>query len=210
MGFPGSAARAITVGATVPGAFLATAATAAHPKQEPMAFFSSRGGELAKPDIVTPGYAYSTVPRWNTGDEYKGGTSMASPHAAGLAALLASALVQRGSALDARRIRQALMVTARPLTGESYLDDGTGLPDVNAALRWLETPHALPEIDARPVDHGVTAAYRPAGLSTPGDTVQAFVLRSSGGAPQSFSLRSNADWLRTPPAVELSGPRGDA
>ena len=30
-----------------------------------------------KPDLVTPGVAYCTVPRWNTGDEVKQGTSMA-------------------------------------------------------------------------------------------------------------------------------------
>ncbi len=75
LGFPGSADRAVTVGATFPLAFLAGDPEDGRP--DPVAYFSSRGGELAKPDIVTPGVAYSTVPRFNTGDERKGGTSMA-------------------------------------------------------------------------------------------------------------------------------------
>ncbi len=102
-----------------------------------MAYFSSRGGELAKPDIVTPGVAFSTVPRWNTGDERKGGTSMASPYAAGLMALLRSAAVAEGQAPNARQLKQALMVTARPIADATYLDQGTGTPDIGSAWTWL-------------------------------------------------------------------------
>ena len=195
MGFPGSAERALTIGATYPGVFLGGSGKGT----DPIAYFSSRGGELAKPDIVTPGLAFSTVPRWNTGDEQKGGTSMASPHAAGLAALLVSGLTQEKRAVDARQIRQALMVTARPLAGETYLDDGTGLPDVGAAWRWLGTPHQLPNILVRARDHGVTAAWRIRPLGTLGDTTQAFdLIRPAGSAPMELTFRSSAGWLRSP------------
>ena len=64
-GFPGSARRAISVGATLPGSFLAPDRLVRRADQ--LAYFSSRGGELAQPDIVTPGVAYSTVPRWTRG-----------------------------------------------------------------------------------------------------------------------------------------------
>src|SRR5690606_2039042 len=107
VGFPGSSARAISVGATFPTVFIQrTAAAATAP--DPVAFFSSRGGELAKPDLVTPGIAYSTVPRWSAGEERNAGTSMAAPHAAGLAAILVSALAAEGRTPDAARIKRAL------------------------------------------------------------------------------------------------------
>lgn len=203
LGFPGSADRAITVGATFPTAFLNGSSPGA---VDPIAYFSSRGGELAKPDIVTPGLAYSTVPRWNTGDEQKGGTSMAAPHAAGLAALLASAIVQRGGTMEARQIRQALMVTARPIAGESFIDDGTGVPDINAAVQWLEAKHSVPEIWVHAVGHGASAAFRRTGFASPADTLQKFALqRPSGAKEEAFTLRSSAEWLRAPASVQLKG-----
>ena len=59
---------------------------------------------------------------------------MASPHAAGLAALLVSAASRRRSGPSTRAtIRQALMVTARPTPGATFVDEGSGLPDVDRA-----------------------------------------------------------------------------
>ena len=115
-------------------------------RRDQLAYFSSRGGELAKPDIITPGVAYSTVPRWSTGQEVEQGTSMAAPHGAGLAALLISALAQEKRPIDARAIKQALMVTAHPLPGATFVDEGTGLPNTESAYRWLQGNHQLPDI----------------------------------------------------------------
>jgi len=200
VGFPGSSTAAITVGATFPGVFLGASGRGG----DPVAYFSSRGGELAKPDLVTPGLAYSTVPRWNTGDERKGGTSMASPHAAGLAALLLSGLVLEKGQIEARRIRQALMVTARPLAAGSYLDDGTGQPDVGAAWRWLATGRTVADINVRALGHGVTAAYQEQLLGTAPDTAQAFEVSLPAGMGETdMTLRSSAPWLRAPGRVRL-------
>ena len=116
---------------------------------------------------MTPGVAYSTVPAWNTGDEVQQGTSMSAPRAAGLAALLASAAVQEKQALLARQIRQALVVTARPLEGATIVDEGGGLADIDSAYRWLAHAPAVPEVMVRAIG--------------PGDATAA-VLRDGGGA----------------------------
>lgn len=201
MGFPASASRALTVGATYPAVFLGPNWRGT----DPVAYFSSRGGELAKPDLVTPGLAFSTVPRWSTGGEQKGGTSMASPHAAGLAALLVSGLTQEKRPVDARQIRQALMVTARPIPGATFLDDGTGQADVGAAWRWLGTPHQIPDIAVRARDHGVSAAWRLRPPGTQGDTTQIFDLIQAVGSPATdLTFRTSAGWLRAPGGVRTS------
>ena len=49
MGFPGSANRALTVGATFPVVMLGAVTK---PASDPVSYFSARGGELAKPDIA--------------------------------------------------------------------------------------------------------------------------------------------------------------
>jgi subtilisin family serine protease len=201
LGFPGSADRALTVGATFPLAFLAGDPEDGRP--DPVAYFSSRGGELAKPDIVTPGVAYSTVPRWNTGDERKGGTSMASPHAAGLLALLRSAAAAEKRIPNARQLKQALMVTARPIASATYLDQGTGTPNVGAAWTWLTEGRDVPDVRTRSVGAGgSSAAFRH--LASPVDTTQRFhVQRPAGATPLAVTLRSDAPWLVAPARLQL-------
>lgn len=207
LGFPGSARRAISVGATLPASFLPPSSSGA--REDLLAYFSSRGGELAKPDIVTPGVAYSSVPRWATGQEIEQGTSMASPHAAGLAALLISALAQEKHPIDARAIKQALMVTARPLAGGNFIDEGTGLPDIEPAYRWLIGERPVPDIQVRSV--GGSAQTTGAFLEVhPGASAvsQKFDLIRPAGAPAAvYRLRSDAPWITAPARLTLAGPR---
>lgn len=207
LGFPGSASAAISVAATLPSSFLAPGPNGA-PLADQLAYFSSRGGELAKPDLATPGMAYSTVPRWNAGDEVEQGTSMAAPNASGLAALLVSGLVQSRKPVVARAIKQALMVTAAPLPGMTYLDEGTGVPDLTQAWGWLEGGHTVPDVRVRAIGAGdASAAMRRATPSTR-DTVQSFeLIRPAGSAPATFTLRSDAPWAIAPGTVTCKGER---
>ncbi len=136
IGFPGSARNVISVGASYPGVFLPPARSGRN-QPDVMAFFSARGGELDRPDLVAPGLAYSTVARWEVGEEVKSGTSMAAPHVAGLAAVLISGLVAEGRAVSAETIRRALVRSARPVGRNSRYDQGAGQPDLPTAWAIL-------------------------------------------------------------------------
>jgi subtilisin family serine protease len=203
IGLPGSADRAITVGATLPPGFLLPGPEG--PAPEAVAYFSSRGGEVAKPDLVTPGMAYSSVPRWNAGDEVKQGTSMASPHAAGLVADLASALVQERRPVDAARIKRALMVTARPTPGGTYLDQGRGLPALDAAWSWLGSAPGGGEITVA-APGGGDAGWRMLGPGAARSGTLRFALSRSDSAPAGpFRFESDAAWLTPPASLSLKG-----
>ena len=215
MGLPGSAGLALGVGAVYPSAFAPFQFGGASP--DVLGWWSSRGGETDKPDIVTPGIAYSTVPAWNTGEEVKGGTSMASPQAAGLVALLESALRAESREASAAQVTAALRAGTRHLTGETETDEGWGMPRVESAWQWLLAGHAAERFDVRalpvepralpgggprvaivrPADRP-SAAYRRYGLATADDTVQAFAVTRLGpaGPAATYRLASNRSWLR--------------
>jgi subtilisin family serine protease len=203
VGFPGSAARAISVGATFPSAFIASPTGA--PVPERPAYFSARGGELAKPDLLAPGVAYSTVPAWNAGQERSGGTSMASPHAAGLVARLLSGLAQEGRRASAADVRAALVATAR--RGDApAVTAGAGVPDLPAAWSWLASGRRAPDVEARAVGSRAAAVLHRTGPDTEVPRGQTFELLRPRGAPAAtYRLRSDAAWLRAPDSVIASG-----
>ncbi len=114
--------------------------------------FSSRGPREDggfKPNIVAPGAAVSTTPRWQAGSPVPGtyalppgygmfnGTSMASPQAAGGAALLLSGAKQAGVQHQPAQLRQAINSSARYLTRYGAAEQGNGLLDVGAAWSLL-------------------------------------------------------------------------
>ncbi|MFI6647835.1 S8 family peptidase [Streptomyces sp. NPDC050529] len=125
---PGAAASALTVAAT--------------DKQDQLASFSSTG-PLAhsggmKPDIAAPGVDITAARSQEMTDGGEGlyrtlsGTSMATPHVAGAAAVLA----QQHPDWNGAQLKEHLMSTAKGLdSGYSPYEVGTGRVDVAAAVR---------------------------------------------------------------------------
>lgn len=206
LGSPGSAARVLSVGATQPLVF--SGLSPDDPRAEPVASFSSRGGELAGPDLVVPGTAYSSVPGFAIGNEIESGTSMAAPHASGLAARLLSAWAPRGSSLPAAVVVQALRTSATPLLGATAAEQGAGRPELLGAWRWLERHEASSAIAVDHSDsrHGRAAIW----LTLPESLVAGQSLsipltirRLDATAPVTLRLVPSAPWIRLPATVTL-------
>ncbi|WP_043622163.1 S8 family peptidase [Nonomuraea candida] len=119
VGAPGDAPEALTVGA-VDG-------------RDRLADFSSRGpieaGKAVKPDVTAPGVDV-TAARAGGGRVTMSGTSMATPHVAGAAALLR----QARPGLTGGELKSLLMATAKPGADIPVDAQGAGRIDVAAAL----------------------------------------------------------------------------
>lgn len=115
--------------------------------------YSSRGPREDggfKPNIMAPGSAISSVPQWlkqpdlpeagytlPIGYAMFNGTSMASPQAAGSAALLLSAGFQTGTAITPKQLREALYTSADYQKSLEAVGQGTGQLDVPGAWKIL-------------------------------------------------------------------------
>lgn len=128
LGAPAAADAALTVGAV--------------DKQDVLAAFSSRGPRIIdhaiKPDITAPGVgivaaradgAFALDP---VGSHYMSldGTSMAAPHAAGVAAILA----EQHPNWTPERTKAALTSAAEPISGYTVFEQGAGRLDVAKAV----------------------------------------------------------------------------
>lgn len=139
---PGTARTAITVAAACKSADVGTNSYCTNP----IASFSSRGpliwsgADIQKPDIAAPGYNICAA-RWATAFPASptcfdnqhvrlAGTSMATPHVAGAAALLRQAHPEYTPA----QVKQVLKSSATTLSNETYNDEGSGELNVRAAI----------------------------------------------------------------------------
>lgn len=125
IGSPGSAASALTI--------------AAVDKQDGRADFSSMGPLVRsyglKPDLSAPGVdinaaASQSVPGIEGMYQSLSGTSMATPHVAGAAAILK----QRHPEWSGQRLKDALMSSSKELPDYTPYEQGTGRLDVKAAI----------------------------------------------------------------------------
>ncbi|MFC5266154.1 S8 family serine peptidase [Kribbella qitaiheensis] len=135
VGTPGAAEAALTVGAV--------------DRDDKLATFSSRGPRLGdgalKPEVTAPGVeivaarAAGTEQGHEVGEYYTAmsGTSMATPHVAGAAAILA----QRHPDWTGEQLKAALAATAVPSKGATPVQQGLGRIDLRNAL----DPRVLPD-----------------------------------------------------------------
>ena len=146
VGIPAGASRLISVGALLPHG-IGRDSYGVLIDRDVLWDFSSRGGEVDKPDVVAPGTAISTITRFSY-DMRASGTSMASPYTAGVVALLLSALKQEfpGWIPTQSLIRRALRVSAVPLTEYALVEQGGGVVHVQRAYdllrRWRRSGFA--------------------------------------------------------------------
>ncbi|GLZ32388.1 serine protease [Lentzea sp. NBRC 105346] len=119
---PGSADAALTVGAV--------------DREDNIAPFSSRGPRVGdgaiKPDVTAPGVGIVAAKAGTNGDHIAySGTSMATPHVAGAAALLKS----QHPDWTGNQIKSALISSAKPTVSLTPFDQGSGRIDLTKAIK---------------------------------------------------------------------------
>ncbi|MFI9819087.1 S8 family serine peptidase [Streptomyces sp. NPDC052013] len=149
IGDPSLADKVISVGASVSRETWAANYGSKVEKKYAMMPFSSRGPREDggfTPTLVAPGAAINTIQTWMPGAPVAEagyslppgygmlqGTSMASPQAAGAAALLLSAAKQKDIDLPPATLRTALTSTAEHIKGVQAYEEGAGLIDIEDA-----------------------------------------------------------------------------
>ncbi len=181
-------------------------------KENIILHFSSRGGEVAKPDICSPGAATSSVTDWSGGDKMWG-TSMASPYSTGVMSLLLSAVQQKytGIKIPSQFLFKTVRNSAVKMEGYNVLDYGGGFVNVVNAFNLLEK-YIKEKQNENFQDYNVSsfAPNMPKGKAqclyirngstlTENDKFQFTVSRVDPDAKEKFyriyNLVSNDDWL---------------
>jgi subtilisin family serine protease len=178
---PGTASSALTVGAVS--------------KSDALAGFSGRGPRLGdgavKPEVTAPGVGIVAARAAGTalGEPIDrsytsmSGTSMATPHVAGAAALLA----QRHPDWTAPRLKAALVASADPIKGAEVWEQGAGRVDVAAAI----------DRDVRVEPAAIELGKVPAGEPAPEATV---TYRNDGAKAVTLHLAATARSTGATPA----------
>jgi hypothetical protein len=197
IGDPSVASKAMSVGSYISKASWQANYGSDSTEDDNLHGFSSRGPREDggfKPQIIAPGSAISTTPFWQGGGPVPGtyvlppgysmlnGTSMASPQAAGAAALLISAAKQTGVQKQPAQIRQALTSSARFIPRYKAFEQGNGLINVGAAWNLLRTNIKTVDISSSVAVNTVLSGF----LAVPG-VGQGIYDREGVAAGQSYT-----------------------
>ncbi|MFI5838453.1 S8 family peptidase [Catenuloplanes sp. NPDC051500] len=176
---PGSADSALTVGAV--------------DKQDRLAAFSSRGpraGDAAlKPEITAPGVDIVAAEAGTTGHVAMSGTSMATPHVAGAAAILA----QQHPDWTANLLKSTLVGAAKPGADIPVTAQGAGRVDLARAITQT--------VSASPVTLNYGLQQWPHQDDQP--QAQTLTYRNTGAAGVTLSLTAPAPVTLSAPAVTV-------
>ncbi|MGW1888569.1 S8 family serine peptidase, partial [Streptomyces sp. NPDC001970] len=203
VGSPGAADAALTVGAV--------------DRDDSLAPFSSRGPRLGdkavKPDITAPGVGIVAARAAGTqlgapvGDQYVelSGTSMATPHVAGAAALLAGQHPEWG----AEQLKDALISTSRTVSGQAPTEQGGGRVDVKAAVTATATIILGPfDRDGSPVDRAGVVRYTNHSDDEVSLNLRAALATKGGRELPAQALTLGADTVRLAPGATAEVPVG--
>lgn len=207
VGSPGAADAALTVGAV--------------DRDDSLASFSSRGpryGDKAvKPDITAPGVGIVAARAAGTTmgspiDEHyvaADGTSMATPHVAGAAALLAG----QHPDWTAQQLKDALISTSRTVSGQLPTQQGGGRVDVKAAFTASVTATGTFAMgpfdrDASPVERAGVIRYTNHGDAEVSLNLRAALATNGGRALPAQGLTLGAETVRIAPGATTEVPVG--
>ena len=175
-------------------------------------FFSSRGGEVSKPDICSPGACTSTVPNWQSRD-VMGGTSMASPYSTGVMSLLLSATEKEypGVKIPSQLLFKAVRNSATVMNGYTPLDEGAGYINVVNAYNLLKKyidqgevkkfeSYTITSFAPNMPDGKAPNLYIRNGNYLTGDETYTYVVKRNNFQKEDkfyriYNIKSNADWL---------------
>jgi len=175
-------------------------------------YFSSRGGEINKPDVVSPGASFSTVPNYMQNDRFWG-TSMASPYTSGVMSLLLSAAIKEypDTRIPSELLYKAVRESATYMQDYTWIDQGHGY--INAEKAWELLKKYIEQGEVKNYEHYTITSLAPNmpdgkapnlylrdGSFITGKETFSYLIRrdnfqNEGKFYRGYDIKTDADWI---------------